>query len=204
MYGGVIPVPALAMVDDIINVCLCNPVDGTTRNVVTDEFIKSKKLESQVGDGKCQWIHIGSNVCTSVYKANNELLTQCNEYKYLGDHVADGWEPLYKKRYEKSLGYAITCQAMCVEISLGHQLFPVAKLLHQAIFLNGTLTNMETWPHFTEKRVCEFERIEQGFFRKILAAHSKTPVECLYLELGVIPFRFKVMTRRVTLCIFIT
>ena len=43
----------------------------------------------------------------------------------------------------------------------------------------------------------EFEKIEQGFFRKILAAHSKTPVECLYLELGIVPFRFKVMTRRV-------
>ncbi len=129
--------------------------------------------------------------------ANDSNLTQSKVYKYLGDHVADSWEPLYKKRYEKSLDYAITCQAMCTEISLGHQLFFIAKLLHQSIFLNGTLLNMETWPHFTEKRVCEFERIEQGFFRKILSAHSKTPVECLYLELGVEPFRFRLMSRRI-------
>ena len=87
----------------------------------------------------CQWIHIGSNKCDSVYKANNNNLTKCNVYKYLGDHVSDGWEPLYQKRKEKSLGYAITCQAMCIELSLGHHLFYVAKLLHEAIFLNGTL-----------------------------------------------------------------
>lgn len=41
-----------------------------------------------------------------------------------------------------------------------------------------------------------FERTEQSFFRKILAAHSKTPVECLYLELGIIPLRFHLMSRR--------
>ena len=193
MYGGIIPVPALAMVDDILNVALCDSVDGINKNVKTDEFIKSKKLESQVGEGKCQWIHVGKETCESEYVANNNKLTQCETYKYL----ADGWEPLYKKRQEKSLGYAITCQAMCVEISLGYQLFSTAKLLHQSIFLNGTLLNMETWPHFTEKRILDFERIEQGFLRKVLAAHSKTPIESLYLELGVVPFRFKLSARRI-------
>ena len=43
-----------------------------------------------------------------------------------------------------------------------------------------------------------FERIEQGFFRRILNAHSKTPVECLYLELGVVPFRFSLSARRIS------
>ena len=43
-----------------------------------------------------------------------------------------------------------------------------------------------------------FERVEQGFFRKVLSAHSKTPLECIYLELGVIPFRFHLMARRIT------
>ena len=83
MYGGSIPVPALAMVDDIINVALCNSVDGIRKNVKTDEFVKSKKLECQVGEGKCQWIHIGGENCNSIYKANHEILTQCDVYKYL-------------------------------------------------------------------------------------------------------------------------
>ena len=70
-------------------------------------------------------------------------------------------------------------------------------MLHQAIFLNGTLLNMETWPHFSNQKVTQYERIEQGLFRKVLAAHSKTPIECIYLELGVVPFRFNLITKRI-------
>ena len=56
---------------------------------------------------------------------------------------------------------------------------------------------METWPNCTVPRIEMFERIEKTFLRKILQAHSKTPIESLYLELGVIPFRFHLMTRRI-------
>ena len=87
---------------------------------------------------------------------------------------------------------------MSTEISLGFQLYSVAKMLHQAIFINGTLVNMETWPFFTENRLVMFERVEQGLFRKVLKAHSKTPIESLYLELGVLPFRFHLMMRRIS------
>ena len=197
MYRDKIPIPPLAMVDDVVSVSLCNTVDGIDKNIKTDEFIKRKKLESQVGEGKCQWLHRGRNPCRSSYVADGAQLSQCETYKYLGDHVADGFEPLYQKRLEKSVAYAINCQAMCTEISLGFELFSIAKLLHQAIFLNGTLVNMETWPNFNEKRVEQFEKVEQGILRSILSAHSKTPIECLYLELGIIPFRFHLMSRRI-------
>ena len=196
MYDG-IPIPALAMVDDIVSIAKCNSVEGVVSNVKTDEFIKRKKLESQVGEGKCQWVHIGSKTCRCTYVANGSEITQALSYKYLGDHLSDGWETLYKKRQERATGYAVSCQAMATEISLGFQIYAVVKLLHQAIFLNGSLVNMETWPHCNEKRISTFERTEQGLFRKILSAHSKTPVECLYLELGVVPFRYHLKIRRI-------
>ena len=91
----------------------------------------------------------------------------------------------------------VSCLAMCTEISLGFQIYSTAKLLHEAVFLNGTMVNMETWPNFSESRVHMFERAEQSLFRKVLNAHSKTPIECLYLELGVTPFRFQLMKRRI-------
>ncbi len=197
MYRNKIPIPPLAMVDDVVSASLCNSVDGININIKTDEFIKRKKLESQVGEGKCQWLHRGRNSCNSSYVANGKELSQCEIYKYLGDHASDGFDSLYQKRLEKSIGYAIKCQAMCTELSLGFEMYSIAKLLHEAIFLNGTLLNMETWPNFSEKRVELFEKAEQGLLRKILRAHSKTPIECLYLELGVIPFRFHLMMRRI-------
>ena len=178
MYSNTVAIPALAMVDDLISIAKCNSVEGIKNNVKTDEFIKSKKLEGQVGERKCQWIHIGKSQCRALCIVNQCNLTQCETYKYLGDYVSDGFDCLYQKRYEKAQGYVVTCQAMCTEISLGFQIYSIARLLHQAIFLNGTLVNMETWPNFNEDRVRMFERAEQTLFRKILNAHSKTPTEC--------------------------
>ena len=71
-------------------------------------------------------------------------------------------------------------------------------MLHASIFVNGTLVNMETWPNFTEERIQSFERIEQSFFRKILQAHSKTPIEAIYLELGVLPLRYHLIKKRLS------
>ena len=156
-----------------------------------------KKLEGQVGDGKCQWLHVGKNACTSSYKINGAEITQCYVYKYLGDHTSDGWELLYKKRFERAQGYSASCQAMCTEITLGYHVYSTAKMLHQSLFLNGVLVNMETWPHFTNDRILMFERVEQGLLRKILGAHSKTPIETLYLDFGIPPFRYQLMTRRI-------
>ena len=197
MYADKVPIPALAMVDDVVTIAECNSVEGIKSNVLTDEFIKSKKMESQVGEGKCQWVHCGQNECLSSYIANGSPISQSQKYKYLGDIVSDEWDNLYKKRHEKAVSYAIECQAMCTEISLGFQIYSITKLIHQAVFLNGSLVNMETWPNFHIKRVETFEKAEQGLFRKILAAHSKTPIECLYLELGIAPFRFHLMARRI-------
>ena len=128
---------------------------------------------------------------------NGETISQAETYKYLGDQVADDWEILYNKRWEKAQGYCATCLAMSTEISLGIQMFSFAKLLHASIFVNGSLVNMETWPNCTISRIEKFERTEQGYIRKILNAHSKTPIECLYLELGIIPLRFQLMKRRI-------
>ena len=197
MYNDEIPIPALAMVDDIAVIAECNSIHGLSCNIKTDTFIQRKKLEGQVGDGKCQWVHIGPGECTASYKMDNEAITEANSYKHLGDYIANKLETLYTKRWEKAQGYRSTCQAMSTEMSLGYHTYHIAKLLHQSIFVNGTLVNMETWTHCTTSRIELFERTEQSFFRKILNAHSKTPIECLYLELGVLPLRFHLMSRQV-------
>ena len=142
-------------------------------------------------------MHVGKGECKSCYVVNSNKISAAQEYKYLGDYIANGWETLYNKRCEKAQGYSATCQAMCTEMSLGHHIYSIAKLLHQSIFVNGSLVKMETWPNCTDTRIEAFERIEQTFFRKVLNAHSKTPIEALYLELGVVPLRFHLMKRRI-------
>ena len=197
MYRKKVPIPGLAMVDDIATMAICNSMNSLNANIVTDTFIQRKKLEGQTGSGKCQWIHAGPGECRSKYQICGEDISKADSYKYLGDQVSNGLEILYNERVDKAQGYSATCVAMCTEISLGVQLYAVAKLLHTSIFVNGTLTNMETWPKFSEARIEKFEKVEQNFMRKILKAHSKTPIEALYLELGMMPLRFHLMKRRV-------
>ena len=197
MYRKKVPIPGLAMVDDIATIAIFNSINSLNANIVTDTFIQRKKLEGQTGAGKCQWIHAGPGECSSKYQICGQEISKADSYKYLGDQVSNGLEMLYSKRVDKAHGYSATCVAMCTEISLGVQLYAVAKLLHLSIFVNGTLTNVETWPKCSEARIEKFERIEQNLMRKILKAHSKTPIEALYLELGIIPLRFHLMKRRV-------
>ena len=197
MYRNKVPIPALAMVDDIACICTCNSTTSLTCNVKTDSFVQRKKLESQVGEGKCQWVHIGENECRSQYKVEGNPTTLAASYKYLGDYVSNGWNALYEKRLEKSVGYSVMCEAMCSEVSMGFQMYNYAKLLHTSIFINGSLLNMETWPNCTTERIEAFEKVEQSYFRKILHAHSKTPIEAIYLELGVLPLRYHLMRKRI-------
>lgn len=197
MYKDKIPIPALAMVDDIVMIARCNSADALAANIKTDSFIQRKKLEGQTGEGKCQWIHYGKGNCNSCYSINGKRITRADVYKYMGDHMSDGWDCLYQKRCEKAKGYSAMCQGMSTEISLGICLFETAKLLHHSVFVNGSLVNMETWPNCTESRIHKLEQVEQNFLRSILKAHSKTPIEALYLELGVVPLRFHLMKRRI-------
>ena len=53
MYKKQLAIPALAMVDDITEIVECNSTEAIACNVKTDAFIQRKKLESQVGEGKC-------------------------------------------------------------------------------------------------------------------------------------------------------
>ena len=157
---------------------------------------KVKSLRAKLGRENVNGFML-ANTNVKAPTFNSNTISQCSKYKYLGDFVSDGWDLLYTKRHEKAQGYAISCQAMATEISLGYQMYDVAKLLRQSLFINGTLVNMETWPNFTLNRILLFERTEQHLLRKILKAHSKTPVESIYLELGIVPFRFHLMSRRI-------
>ena len=197
MYMNKVPIPALVMVDDVLTIQVCGSVESIEMNAKCESFVKSKKLKFQVNKGKCQYIHIGSNECKSKYVANDKMICEVDSAKYLGDHISNRQEVLYEKRANQALMYVTNCIAMINEISLGYTYYSTAKTLYNAMFLNGTLINMETWTNFTEKRIQVFEKIEQYFLRKILNAHSKTAIETLYLELGIIPFRFHLYKRRI-------
>ena len=48
-----------------------------------------------------------------------------------------------------------------------------------------------------ESEIRVLEQIDEALLRKLLKAHSKTPLEALYLELGCLPLRYVIKARRI-------
>ena len=83
------------------------------------------------------------------------------------------------------------------ELTLGDFFFEGAMILRASLFLSSLISNSEAWVNLTKKNVTDLEKVDEQLLRKILSAHSKTPTELLYLELGAIPVRFTLMSRRI-------
>ena len=50
----------------------------------------------------------------------------------------------------------------------------------------------------SENEIDELEKVDEYLMRGLLKAHSKTPIEALYLETGVIPIKSVIMSRRLS------
>ena len=86
---------------------------------------------------------------------------------------------------------------MLEELTLGDFFFEGAMILRASLFLSSLISNSEAWVNLTKKNVTDLEKVDEQLLRKILSAHPKTPTELLYLELGAIPVRFSLMSRRI-------
>ena len=83
------------------------------------------------------------------------------------------------------------------DISLGVHFFKIAKILREAMLINGMLFCADVWYNVSEQNLRKMEKIDESLLRKIINAHSKTAIEALYLELGCFPIRFHLMSKRV-------
>jgi hypothetical protein len=157
-----------------------------------------KKLK--LGESKCKHIHVGKTekLCP-VLKVHGKNMSKCEVEKYLGDLVASDCKNKSNISNRRALGIGIISQIMILldEISFGQYYFEIAVMLRQAMLINSILFNAEVWYGVSDKEVADLEEVDELLLRKILNAHSKTPKEALYLELGCLPIRFILMSRRI-------
>ena len=85
---------------------------------------------------------------------------------------------------------------MLDDLCLGKFHFEAGNILRNSLLLSTLISNSEAWYNLTNKDISELESVDEALLRKILSAHSKTPLELLYLETGNIPIRFIIMARR--------
>jgi hypothetical protein len=167
-------------------------------NVLVNTFMESKKI--QLSLKKCVRIHIGKDhsECPEV-KVHNDNMKSAESEKYLGDIIHQDGTLKATIAQRKSKGNGIVAEILSIldEIPLGSNRVEVGIMLREAMLINGILFNSEAWHGITKKNIRELERIDEALLRGIVKAHSKTPTEFLYLEMGVIPLRWVIARRRI-------
>jgi len=195
-YKGVVEVPPLLMIDDILTINECGPA-AVAMNATVNMFIETKKLKLK--QSKCAAIHVGkkSKTCPNL-KVHGQKMHRVEKVKYLGDivHQSGKTKENTKAREIKAHSIVAEIRAILSDIPLGKYRTEVGLQLRQAMFVNGVLFNSEVWQEATATEVASLEKIDNKLLRAICKAHSKTPVEFLYLETGCTPLRFAMQSRR--------
>ena len=196
-YKGKVGVPALEMVDDIADVQKCG-TNAVKSNAVVNAFVEHKKLT--LSGTKCSKIHCGkaTRLCPDL-KVHKETMHASEEERYLGDQITKNAKHAQTVSKRRAKAYGIISDIMQILDTIGDRTrkIKVGLQLRQAWFINALLVNIEVWHNVLSKDIEVFTQLDNYLMRKILKAHSKIPIEMLYLETGTIPVEFVIMSRRV-------
>ena len=197
-YRGVVSVPPLEMVDDIITAVKCGST-AVTLNATINAFIESKKLK--LGVKKCAKIHIGNKSSSEMCPDQNiheEAMKSSEKEKYLGDFVSKKGNSKDTINDRKSRGEAILSEMRAIirDIPLGRRRTEIGLVLRQAWFLNGCFFNSEVWSGYSDRDLKDLKVIDHNILRLITGAQAKVPSEMLYLETAQLPIINVITVRR--------
>ena len=202
-YKQKVKVMPLAMIDDLIAINPCGP-ESLSLNLMINSKIEAKKLRCHVpdstGKSKCHIIHVGKSTtqCKDL-KVHGFPVEKVKYDTYLGDIITqDGTNKLNTEaRVNKGLGLVSQILDILKSVSFGSHFFEIAKTLRNSILIGGMLTNCEVWNTITQNEISQLEEVDKLLLRKILNVATSCPIEALYLELGCVPLRYIIQSRRV-------
>ena len=120
--------------------------------------------------------------------------------KYLGDLFHSSGKSRYNILERSTKAYAILAEIIAIlnDIPLGKYRVEAGLNLRQAMFLNGVLFNSEVWQGLDATDLTMLQTVDHQMMRVICHnAHSKTPVEFLYLETAAQPLKYIISARRI-------
>ena len=132
-------------------------------------------------------------------KVHEKELMDADKEKYLGDILNKGGNIRDTIQDRKNKGFGIVSEICAIlnYIPLGKHKLEIGLLLRQAMLINSMLFNSEAWHAIKKKDIKILESVDEHLLRSLVEAHSKTPLEFLYLEVGAIPIRFIIASRRI-------
>ena len=83
------------------------------------------------------------------------------------------------------------------EVSLGNHYFVIARLLRDTMFLSAMLTCCESWLNLTKSDIEELENLDTILLKKFFDSPISTSKISYLLEMGLVPVRFLIKSRRI-------
>ena len=162
------------------NILLSRFVQDSWRVGTIDEFDTKSEEESDTFEGES--------------KMDNSKEEKCLGYLICADGSN---EKNIKARRAKGFGIVDQIISMLNDICFGPHVFQVAMVLRSSLFINSILFNSEVWYGITKAEIETLETVDNFLLKKILDAPCTTPTPMLYLELGCVPIRFILISRRI-------
>ena len=195
-YKGTVGVPAMEMVDDVVDVQKCGN-NAIKSNAVINSFMEHKKLT--LSKSKCHKIHCGkkSQFCPEL-EVHKENMHETEEEKYLGDYINKNAKHATTVSRRRAKGFGIISDIIQIldHIKDSKRRIKVGLQLRQAWFVNSMLVNVEAWHNILKKDTDVFTNLDKYLMKLIIGAQSKVPTESLYLETAAIPIRLILASRR--------
>ena len=208
-YKKMVKVLPLSLCDDILTVSACG-MESLAMNTFITAQIEAKKLRFHVpdinGKTKCHFIHVGKNKKCPDLQVHGSKMEKVSDDTYLGDVISEDGKNSknVKIRISKGLGIIAEIMNILEKVTLGQHFFTTAVLLRESLFLNGILTNSEIWYGLSKSEIKEFENLDHILLRKVFNTPFSTPIESLYLELGILNIEAIIMARRTNYLHYLT
>ena len=220
-YQDVLPVPLLALVDDMIGVTKAG-YRAQQMNAMINVKTAEKRL--QFGVKNCKSMYIGKNVedvlnnhlvvdkWTTEHKANSEN----SEYDLVETY--DGTVAIDKTDQQKYLGFMLSSKGDNMKninemknksvwiinkifnrlnsLNLKKYFFESAIIFLNVMLRSSILYASETYYNLKETELRALERIEESFLRQLFKTSKGCPISQLYLEAGHTPARFEIFRVR--------
>jgi hypothetical protein len=85
---------------------------------------------------------------------------------------------------------------MLNDVFFGPFYIEVGLILRSSLCINSILLNSEAWYGLSKAEIEQLEAVDKSLLRRIMEAPACIPSPMLYLELGCIPIRFIIMSKR--------
>ena len=198
-YKGCTLIPSLQMIDDILIVSKCG-VQALELNAALNAFIEGKKL--RMSQEKSHNLHVSKvrKRCDLKLKVHEDEMERTDSFIYLGDKVTENGsvEETIKLRKVKSIGIRSQICSILKNVTLGAFYIKTALILRESMFVNGIITNSESWNFISLKQMKSLEDEDSRLWSSIFASPKCTNRVIYYLETATLPLRY-ILSKRLFL-----